>query len=116
MVKTTVPAANLRRPDRLTLLAFAGVVLFGGVNAIAVKKSVEELAPFWSAGLRFVVAGLLLVAIVVAPRRPCPPGRSVTGARRYGVVAFAATRLKVALMSTATFILRLMTTPGPLPT
>ena len=35
------PAAGVR-PDRATLAAFAGVVLFGGVNAIAVKKSVAE--------------------------------------------------------------------------
>jgi drug/metabolite transporter (DMT)-like permease len=81
--------SDLVRPDRLTLLAFAGVVLFGGVNAIAVKKGVEELAPFWSAGLRFVVAGMLLVAIVFVARRPFPRGRGFTGAILYGVVAFA---------------------------
>lgn len=87
---TPPPSASARNPDQLTLLAFAGVVLFGGVNAIAVKKSVVELAPFWSAGLRFVVAGLLLVAFVVATRRPFPRGRSFTGALLYGAVAFAA--------------------------
>lgn len=78
------------RPDRLTLLAFAAVVLFGGVNAIAVKQSVTELAPLWSAGLRFAVAGLLLVAIVLATRRPFPRGRSLMGALLYGAVAFSA--------------------------
>jgi len=86
----TAPPASLVRPDRLTLFAFTGVVLFGGVNAIAVKASVGELAPFWSAGLRFVVAGLLLMAIVVGTRRPFPRGRSFTGALLYGAVAFAA--------------------------
>jgi drug/metabolite transporter (DMT)-like permease len=85
---TTAPS-DLVRPDRLTLLAFAGVVLFGGVNAIAVKKGVEELAPFWSAGLRFVMAGLLLVAIVVAAKRPFPRARGLTGAILYGAVAFS---------------------------
>jgi drug/metabolite transporter (DMT)-like permease len=88
---TTVSAsANAVRPDRLTLAAFAVVVLFGGVNAIAVKKSVEELAPFWSAGLRFLVADLLLASIVVASRRPFPHGRSFTGTLLYGALAFAA--------------------------
>lgn len=38
------------RPDRLTLGAFAAVALIGGGNAIAVKQSVGDLAPFWSAG------------------------------------------------------------------
>jgi drug/metabolite transporter (DMT)-like permease len=90
MVMATAPSASVARPDRLTLLAFAGVVLFGGVNAIAVKKSVEELTPFWSAGLRFLIAGLLLLAIVVATKRPFPRGRSFTGALLYGALAFAA--------------------------
>lgn len=84
------PSATAARPDGLTLLAFAGVVLFGGGNAIAVKQSVVELAPLWSAGLRFAVAGLLLVAIVLATRRPFPRGRSFTGALLYGAVAFSA--------------------------
>ncbi len=87
---TQAPAADPARPDRITLAAFVGVVLFGGVNAIAVKKSVAELAPFWSAGLRFVVAGLLLVAIVVVTRRSFPRGRSLAGAMLYGALAFSA--------------------------
>jgi drug/metabolite transporter (DMT)-like permease len=87
---STPASVNGVRPDRLTLLAFAGVVLFGGGNAIAVKESVAELAPFWSAGLRFVVAGLLLLVIVVATGRRFPRGRSFTGALLYGALAFAA--------------------------
>jgi drug/metabolite transporter (DMT)-like permease len=77
-------------PDRLTLIAFLGLVLFGGGNAIAVKATVAELAPFWSAALRFIVAGLLLTAIVVIARRPMPRGRSLTGAAIYGAVGMAA--------------------------
>ena len=77
-------------PDRLTLLAFLGLVVFGGGNAIAVKATVAELAPFWSAALRFIVAGLLLTAIVVIARRPMPRGRSLTGAAIYGAVGMAA--------------------------
>jgi drug/metabolite transporter (DMT)-like permease len=87
---TNSPAADPARPDGQTLLAFAGVVLFGGVNAIAVKVSVEELAPLWSAGLRFALAGLLLVAIVAVTRRPIPRGRSLAGALLYGILAFSA--------------------------
>lgn len=86
---TAAPAASAG-PDRATLLAFIGVVLFGGLNAIAVKASVAELAPFWSAGLRFVGAGVLLVGIVALTRRSFPRGRSLSGAVLYGVVGFAA--------------------------
>ncbi|MGH2489713.1 MAG: DMT family transporter, partial [Candidatus Limnocylindria bacterium] len=77
-------------PDRATLLAFGALVLFGGGNAIAVKATVAELAPFWGAALRFILAGLLMSAIVVVVRRPFPRGRSLTGAVLYGVVGLAA--------------------------
>lgn len=39
------------RPNPATLLAFGGVVLLGGANAIGVKLTVQELAPFWGAGM-----------------------------------------------------------------
>jgi drug/metabolite transporter (DMT)-like permease len=80
-------------PGRLgsaTVAAFAGVVLFGGANAIAVRQTVMELAPFWSAAVRFLAAGLILCAIVLATGRRFPRGRSLAGALAYGVVAFAA--------------------------
>ena len=79
---------HARQPDRLTLAAFAAVALIGGGNAIAVKQSVVELAPFWSAAFRFVAAGLLLVAMVLLMRRPMPVGRSLTGAVAYGAIGF----------------------------
>lgn len=82
-------ASAVVQPDRLTLLAFAGVVVFGAINAIAVKVTVGELAPFWSAGFRFVLAGLLLVGLVAATRRAVPRGRSLAGAVLYGAVAFS---------------------------
>ncbi|HEX6129688.1 MAG TPA: EamA family transporter [Candidatus Limnocylindria bacterium] len=76
-------------PDQATILAFIGVVIVGGLNAIAVKQSVQELDPFWSAGLRFVVAALLLFGLVIVMRRSFPRGRSLSGALLYGLVAFA---------------------------
>jgi drug/metabolite transporter (DMT)-like permease len=87
-VADTAPVAGAR-PDQLTLLAFAGVVVFGAINAIAVKVTVGELDPFWSAGLRFAVAGLLLVLIVATTRRAMPRGRSLAGALLYGAVALS---------------------------
>jgi len=85
---TDAPAGG-PRPDRLTLGAFAAVALIGGGNAIAVKQSVGDLAPFWSAGTRFLAAGLLLVGFVVLSRRAFPVGRSLLGALAYGGVGFA---------------------------
>jgi drug/metabolite transporter (DMT)-like permease len=77
-------------PDRLTILAFAAVVVLGGGNAVAAKLTVAELAPFWGASLRFVGAGIVMLLLVAALRRPLPRGRSLAGAAIYGIVGFSA--------------------------
>jgi drug/metabolite transporter (DMT)-like permease len=78
-----------RRPDRHTQIVFAGVVLFGGINTIAVKATVQELDPEWGAGLRFLAAGLIFVVLTLARGRSFPRGRSLVGAMVYGLVGFA---------------------------
>ncbi|OGN80783.1 MAG: hypothetical protein A2X23_00190 [Chloroflexi bacterium GWC2_73_18] len=78
------------RADRLTLVAFAAAVVFGGVNAVAVRFSNAELAPFWGAALRFAVAALAFWAILAARRLPLPRGRALTGALVYGAISFGA--------------------------
>jgi drug/metabolite transporter (DMT)-like permease len=90
MSSPTVPGESAVRPDSATLAAFIGVVLIGGLNAIAVKVTVAELAPFWGAGLRFVLAGALLLAVALIAKRSLPRGRSLRGAALYGVFGFAA--------------------------
>jgi len=87
-VSNSAPIAG--RPDRATLLAFLALVLIGGANAIAVKQTVAELAPFWGAAMRFAAAGLLMLLIAVATRRTLPRGRGLWGAALYGVISFAA--------------------------
>ncbi len=71
-------------PDRLTLLAFALAVLFGGNNAIAVRFSNVELPPFFGAAIRFAAASLILFVLVIALRLPLPRGRSLWGALLFG--------------------------------
>jgi drug/metabolite transporter (DMT)-like permease len=83
-------AAERTGPDRATLIAFAGIVIFGGINAIAVKQMVLELPPFWSAASRFLAAGLILVGLALVTRRSPPRRRaSVLGALAYGTFGFA---------------------------
>jgi drug/metabolite transporter (DMT)-like permease len=78
------------RPDRTTLLAFVAVTVLGGANAIAVKETLGELAPLWSAAIRFVPAGVLMTAVVLIGRRAFPRGRSLQGAALYGFFGFTA--------------------------
>lgn len=77
------------QPDQATLAAFVGVVLFGGANAVGVRQTVLELAPFWGATVRFVAAGLIMIVIAAVLRRGFPRGRSLWGAVLYGLVGFA---------------------------
>ena len=86
---TAAPPAS-SGPDRLTIAAFLAVTILGGLNAIAVLQTVRELAPLWGAAIRFVIAGVLMVGIAVAMRRPLPRGRSLTGAVLYGLFGFTA--------------------------
>jgi len=77
------------RPDRATLLAFGGVVIFGGLNSIAVRHTVLELDPEWGAAMRFIAAGLIFAILTLARGREFPRGRSLVGAAAYGLVGFA---------------------------
>lgn len=63
--------------------------MLGALNTLAVHRLVGELAPSWGASVRFLAAGLLLVAFVIATGRPLPRGRSLIGAAAYGSVGFA---------------------------
>lgn len=86
---TSPTARPATGPDRATIAAFAGVVLFGGLNAIAVRETVLELQPLWGATLRFVAAGLIFAALTVARGRPFPSGRALGLAMLYGAIGFA---------------------------
>jgi len=76
--------------DRLTLGAFVLVVLFGGVNALALRFTIRELPPFWAGGLRFAAAAIFLLGLVVIQRLPLPRGRALVGALTYGIIGFGA--------------------------
>ena len=60
-----------------------------GANAAAVKVVLGEMPPFWSAGLRFVLAGALLLALMVIQRRSAPQGDRLLGTVLFGVFGFA---------------------------
>ena len=75
--------------SRPVLLAFVAFVLLAGSNAAAVKAVLGELPPFWSAGLRFALAGALLLVLMIVQRRPAPRGQRLLGTVLYGVIAFA---------------------------
>lgn len=85
------PAAEQRGDvEGATLAAFAGAVVIGGANFVAVKVTVEELAPMYGAAVRFALAGLLFVAILAVAGTPFPRGAALVGAALYGTLGFGA--------------------------
>jgi drug/metabolite transporter (DMT)-like permease len=75
--------------SRPVLIAFVTFVLLAGANAAAVKVVLGELPPFWSAGLRFVAAGALLLMLMVVQGRPAPRGDRLLGTVLFGLFGFA---------------------------
>lgn len=64
---------NTPPPSRtLLLLAFATIYLVWGSTYLAIRVAVETLPPFLSAGVRFVVAGILMFGLLAALRVPRP--------------------------------------------
>ena len=66
------------------------VVLSGGFNSTAVKFTLVELAPFWSAALRLLLAAAFFVGWMLIRRLQLPRGRALTGSILYGLLNFAA--------------------------
>ena len=78
------PSSALSSPATILVL----MVLIGGMNGVGVRVIVGELAPLWAASLRFLFAGAILAAVVVARGIPVPHGASLRGALLYGVFGF----------------------------
>jgi drug/metabolite transporter (DMT)-like permease len=72
----------------MVLVAFVIFVLFAGANAIGVRFALREMGPFWSAAIRFAVAGLLLAGCALASRRQLPRGDRLIGTVLFGVFGF----------------------------
>jgi len=78
-------------PNRLTVLAFVGIVVFGGFNGLAIRFSNGELAPFWGGTLRFGIAAAVLFGIVGLRHVLLPRGAALMGSVLYGLLGFGAT-------------------------
>lgn len=77
-----------QKPDNATYAAFAGTVIIGGTNFIAVSFSNQELPPLFGATLRFALAALLFFLIARARGVPLVHGRAAAGAALYGLLTF----------------------------
>ena len=84
----SVSTAAAVRANRATIAAFAGLVGLIGTNLVAIRIGNRELAPFWHAGFRFLVAAMLFWLIAVL-RRAGLPSRRARRVRYISIPAYA---------------------------
>jgi drug/metabolite transporter (DMT)-like permease len=73
-------------PERSVLIAFVLFILVGGGASVAIRITYGELAPFWSAAARFILAALVFWVMVIIKRIPLPKGRALVGAMLFGIL------------------------------
>jgi drug/metabolite transporter (DMT)-like permease len=86
----TLAVETAPAPDRLSLGAFAGAVVIGGSNFVAIRFSNRELDPLWGACLRFALAAAVFGVLFAALRPSLPRGRELVLITTYGLLAFGA--------------------------
>lgn len=84
------PVASTSLPDNLTLITYGLVVIFGGVNAVAVRFTVAEMPPFWGAVVRFAAAALIFWVITLKRKAPLPKDRALVWILLYGLLSIGA--------------------------
>lgn len=70
------------------LLAFAIIYFVWGSTYLAIRVGVREIPPFLMAGMRFLVAGIVLYAWMRAQGTPSPTAREWSGATVLAVLIF----------------------------
>ena len=80
--------ANTHRPAWKTLLAFAIIYFVWGSTFLAIRIGVREVPPFLLAGMRFLVAGLVLYSWMIARGERSPNRRQWTSAFLVAVLLF----------------------------
>jgi drug/metabolite transporter (DMT)-like permease len=73
--------------DYATAIAFAAVVLLGGSVGVAIRVSNVGLPPFWGAGMRCGLAGLIFWIVVAFRRVKLPRRGALVGALLYGLLS-----------------------------
>ena len=71
--------------------AFLVGSVFAGGNGIGIRFSNRELDPLWGAGVRFSLAALLFLGLMVVLRLAFPRGRALVGSVLFGLLQFGAT-------------------------
>ncbi len=80
--------ADTHRSTWKTILAFAIIYFVWGSTYLAIRVGVREVPPFLLAGMRFLIAGLVLYGWMIARGERSPTGRQWTSASLLAVLIF----------------------------
>jgi len=84
---TAQPPPSPALPQRSILIALFFFVVIGGGASVAIRMTYAELAPFWAATSRFILAALVFWALVFFQKIPLPKGRALLGALLFGTLS-----------------------------
>src|ERR1700678_4567062 len=95
MTTTTVSevraAKQQSRIDFRVILAFAAIYVLWGSTYLAIRIAVQQVPPFFAAGIRFFLAGALLYAVMRFCGRPRPAGKEWGSLVLLGALMFVVT-------------------------
>ncbi len=93
MIKSTVTSSACQdsAPDVRVVLAFAAIYVLWGATFLAIRIAVLEIPPFFTAGVRFFVAGTLLHVFVRWRGEPNPSPVEWRNLAAIGLCMFVAT-------------------------
>jgi drug/metabolite transporter (DMT)-like permease len=75
MATTTVIPGSIAKQSKIdfrVILAFAAIYVLWGSTYLAIRIAVQQVPPFFAAGIRFFIAGALLYAVMRLCGRPAP--------------------------------------------
>ncbi len=90
-VTNKLPRIRERRFDVRVLLAFGAIYFLWGATFLAIRVAVLEIPPFFTAGLRFFIAGSLLYSVMRLRGQPAPSRQQWRGIAVIAVCMFVVT-------------------------
>jgi drug/metabolite transporter (DMT)-like permease len=90
---TVIPSSVSKQSkfDFRVILAFAAIYVLWGSTYLAIRIAVQQVPPFFAAGIRFFIAGALLYAVMRFSGRPAPTGKEWGNLMLIGCLMFVVT-------------------------
>ena len=94
MATTAVIPGSVSKQSKIdfrVILAFAAIYVLWGSTYLAIRIAVQQVPPFFAAGIRFFIAGALLYAAMRLSGRPAPTPKEWGSLSLIGCLMFVVT-------------------------